>query len=482
MSIQNVPLESQDLTDEELAKLVIKNYGYKLKYCTEWKSWILYEGRIWKKVDTPVTFNFVWRIVDSIKAAICEKQKNTKTGANVDASQTLTQKLKAVVKLGNVRPAENIMRAAQGMNPVSITEFDTDPYILNCPNGILDLKTMQLKPHDPSQLLTKTTGAAYIGKYHSSLWLDTVASIFPNEETRNYVQKVLGYTLCGGNKEELAFFLFGTGGNGKGVIMGTVIQTLGDYAVVIPSDTLVTAGNYGEDGSGVSPHIAALRGARLASASETNNGRTLNASVLKQLTDQGKVLYARGIRQDPIQFIATHVLFLESNYPPAITDVRDNGLTRRIMIIPFKQTFSAEQGNRNNDLKELLATQEAKEDVLTWLVEGYRKYTQEGLKPPMEVIEANRGYYDDNDIVGHFIESKCVLGSGSDYKITKGMLYSDFLQFYRNECGQYPMSARAFNQIIAKMPGIIEKKIHGVRYWAGIMRNKTPILDPKVDK
>ena len=463
-------LSKETLRNSEEAALMMKQYGTCVRFCKTFNSWLHYTGKKWEPLTRAEMFNYAKKTIDSIKNAILAEIKNTP--GDSERMKDLTAFLNRVITQYDRKPLADIVGRAEGLGPCDAAIFDTASNLLNCDNGVLDLKTGQLQQHKPEQMLMKNTGVAYTGKYHSSLWRDTVADILPDPATRAYMQKALGYALTGSVKRHECYFLKGAGGNGKGIILETVAAVLGDYATTIPIDILLTSRDDKDAGRSPTPQIAKLKGVRLAICSESELGRTFNAATLKYLTG-GDRLTGRMLHQNPIEFEPTHKIFFSSNYSPMLKDSNDKGVRRRLVIIPFNVTFSKEAGNLDLNLGEKLATKENHEDVLTWLVEGWQKYQREGLEPSTQMKNEMADYYDSNDYIGDFILNHCDLGEGR--KILRSALYGAFRQVYFNECGQYPMSARSFYQIIEKRPGISQKRENGGRYLIGIDLRLKPI-------
>lgn len=456
-------LNPELLTDYSLAELTVKQYGDRLKYCTDLKTWIMYNGKYWQAIDREKAYRHVVKVVEAIKREITQAMNQVE--GDGERAKALTSLFRQAVDRRNNRHLRDVVTVMQGMNTCHAIDFDRDPYTLNCDNGLLDLKTGKLSPHSSNQMCMKCTGVAYTGTSHSSLWRDTVAAILPNEKTRHYMQKVLGYAICGDVSKHESYFLKGNGGNGKSLIMETVAAVLGSYSVVIPIETLLSNG-LDESGNAATPVIAGLRGMRLAICGESELGRSLNAAAFKKLTG-GDTLNARGLYQGLISFRPSHHLFFTSNYDIALKDATDGGLKRRLKVIVFPVTFSEEAGNLDTELYSKLRERKSQEEVLAWLVEGFQAYQAEGLKEPPQVKADTQGYYDENDIIGDFVREYCEVGP--DKRINRVDLYKDYCQYYQNECGRFPLSKRTFFQIIQKR-GFRTMQSGKYRYFMGINR------------
>ena len=174
---------------------------------------------------------------------------------------------------------------------MTVDVWDKDPWLLNTPGGIVDLQTGKMLPHDPEQYITKITAVAPEGDCPRWLrFLDEITG--GNVELQQFLQRVAGYSLTGSTKEHALFFAYGTGGNGKGVFLNTLSAILADYAAVAPMESFIA--------SNAERHptdLAGLRGARLVTSQETEEGRRWAESKIKALTG-GDPISARFMRQD----------------------------------------------------------------------------------------------------------------------------------------------------------------------------------------
>ena len=466
-----IVLNDELLTDSNLAELVTSQYGDRLKYCKDMKTWLAYNGQYWAPIDMEGAYKYVLLVLDGIKSEIVKALYQVQ--GDGERAKVLTSLFRKIIDRRNNGHLRDVVTVMKGIRPCMAVDFDKDPYFLNCTNGLLNLKTGELLPHSPSQMCMKCTKAAYTGPLHSSLWSNTVAAILPHEKKRHYMQKVLGYSICGDVEEHESYFLKGNGGNGKSLVMETVKAALGSYSVVIPIETLLSNG-FDESGNTATPSIASLKGKRLAICGESELGRTLNTATFKKLTG-GDTLTARGLYEKLISFTPSHHLFFTSNYDISLKDATDDGLKRRLKVIVFPVTFSKEAGNLDTSLYTKLRERKSQEEVLAWLVDGFKAYQVEGLKEPPQVKADTQGYYDENDAIGDFIREYCELGP--EKRINRTDLYKDYCQYYQNECGHFPMAARSFFQVISKRPGISTLRSHGKRYLVGIARKLAPILN-----
>lgn len=441
----------------------------KFLYCTDLKTWLKYDGKKWRPI-TPVELQEPARMAVKYTLATLARGYATFTERGGTLADETQKKYTAILNYLNGKAQDNVciqnsIRLAAGKpgTMCQAADFDRDPYLLNCDNGVLNLKTGELIPHNPKHRFMKCTRAAYDGKAHSTLWADTMRQIVPDAETRDYVQRMAGYCLYGGIREQKLFFLYGRGGTGKGTFIETLGHALGDYATSIPIEILLSSRN-GRDGNNATPEKAKLKGVRLALTSESGLGNYFDDGTLKLLTG-GDVITARPLHSNPISFSPSHKLVGSSNYMPSIKDVTDDGIKRRLVIIPFHAKFK-----RDNTLRPRLEAPENLSDCLIWAYEGYRKWQKLGLDDDtysQEIAAANKTYYMDNDSIGEFLDGSCDIGP--EYKEDVRILYDAYKDF-ANDTGAMLLSRSGFTRELKRRLNAARVKSNGHVYLTGVRK------------
>lgn len=435
----------------------------KFLYCTDLKSWLKYDGKRWCRVESvelqePARLAIKKELADMSAAYAIYMQGSGELDENLQgAYNSILSYLNGAAQ--NRVYIDNAIKLAAGKPAIMCksTDFDNTPYLLNCANGVLNLKTFELMPHSPKQMFMKCTRAAYTPREHSSLWRDTMRQIVPDNDTYEYVQRMAGYCLTGNCSEELLFFLHGHGGTGKGTFTETLGYALGDYSTSVPVEILLSS-KWEKGGNSPSPYIAGLKGTRLAFSSESGMGNYFDEATLKHLTG-GDTITGRFLHSNPITFEPSHKLVISSNYMPAIHDATDDGVKRRLVIIPF----NADIKKRDTTLKNRLHTPENLSDCLLWAVEGCRKWQATGLGEgtfPQEIKDTIKGYYDENDTLAQFVEANCKFGPNEE--VSGKQLYKEFKDFAdENEADE--MTRRTFTQAMVKKYGAQIKNgfVHG---------------------
>lgn len=386
------PVGPFPLTDLGNSERLVAMHGHEIRHAPG-LGWMVWDGRRWARDDTGGLLRRAKLTARAIyhDAAGCENDDERKRIAGWAHSSEFEARLKAMVSLAASELAV-VVRAG---------DLDANPYLLNCQNGALDLKTGELRPHAPGDLLTRLAGASYTPTAPSSVWAAFVERILPHAEVRGYVQRLLGVAAVGELLEHVLPFFHGGGANGKSTLLDAVRFALGDYAIQMPADVLMLK----RDGmsAGDQSALMQLRGVRLASTVETEDGRRLAESLVKSLTGETRIR-AKLMRQDPVEFTASHTLVLAANHRPRIAGT-DLAIWRRIHLVPFEETIAP--GEQDRRLGAKLAAEA--DGVLAWIVAGCVDYQQRGLDPPAAVIAATAAYRTAEDPLGDWLAWCCVL-------------------------------------------------------------------------
>lgn len=401
-------LPATDTGNAERLKII---YGDKLKFLPEkgrGAAWMKWDGKKWASTYESGLYNMVSTMAGlSYRAADSYLQADM---SNPDSIKLKKAILSFLSRTGNQKQIDSCLKRARGLFDASITDFDKDAYLLNVQNGIVDLKTGNLLPHDKARMCSKICRAYYPDhrKAGASLWEKAIAAILPDEKERHYMQKWAGYMLVGSAPEEKLLFLYGEGGTGKGTFISTIGYMLGDYADTLDIEVFLSSRNDGHaGGSGPSPEIAKLAGVRLAVASESGLGRKLNDAKVKNMTGRDD-LTARYLYGQQFTFSPVVKFVLQSNYMPAVLDANDTGIRRRLVIAPFMENLDKA---RDPMLKERLKEPENLAAVLAWCVDGCLMWQKEGLRePPKRFQQQAARFYEDSDTLQQFIDDCCATG------------------------------------------------------------------------
>jgi putative DNA primase/helicase len=423
-------------TDEALALRFADQHETDLRYVAAWSRWFHYDGQCWRVDNTLLAFDLARRICREA-AAGCNK----KNVANALASA------KTVAAVERLTKADRRLAA-------TIDQWDADPWLLNTPAGVIDLQTGKLRPHRPGDYFTKITAVAPSAA-GCPRWKAQLNRILNNEvELISYLQRVLGYSLTGETTEQALFFAYGTGANGKGVTINTVAGILKDYAQTATAETFTASFTDRH-----TTELAALRGARLVTVGETEEGRRWAESRIKALTG-GDPIRARFMRQDEFEFMPQLKLLISGNHKPGLRSV-DEAMRRRFHLIPFVVTIPEEERDPNfaNTLKDEWPA------ILTWMIEGCLMWQLERLKPPAAVRDATAAYLEAQDALAAWLEECCECAPHGFE--TRAALFDSWTA-WATSSGEHVGTRARFLDALEERARLEPAKSHGTRGFRGV--------------
>lgn len=334
-------------------------------------------------------------------------------------------------------------------------DADTLAIGLDGASKVIELGTGIYRAATQDDYITKSVNATELGNaFEATRWIQFMDEIFGGDaELVDWVQRWCGYLLSGSTNEQCFVFCYGSGSNGKSVFIEMLKHLLGDYAKAIQPEML--ANNQRTAGS-ATPELAALKGVRLALATETEEGVQLAESLIKSLTG-GDTIVARPLYSSPIEYIPQFKIMLTGNHKPQIRG-NDDGIWRRVRLLHFTQKFSKE----NCDPFLLSKLKAESNHILAWLVDGHSAWQKRGLKDTPKSIEtATADYRSDQDIVGRWIDDRCEM----DFKAesTVGMLYQSYSMWCDEnglkKCSNIILSRRLADRGLSK-----RHTVHGAVY------------------
>jgi putative DNA primase/helicase len=394
--------------------------------------------------------------IEGVIASLEREAKEQDGTDNIDAYKRWAHRSQAAPKLAAMRDITARMRGIS----TGLLDFDAHPHLLNVLNGTVDLKMGKLLPHSRQNLLTKLCPTSYLPINVCPNFIRFLTEIMDNNKAMvDFIQRCLGYSLIGDrNDEKLFLVLHGSGANGKSTLLETVRAVLGsDFTLSTPTSTLLK-----KRSDGIPNDVARLRGARLVTASETNEGRGLDASLVKRLTG-GDPIDARFLRGEWFTFDCTFVLWLATNHRPVITDDSE-GIWDRVRLVPFDVRIP--EGQRDEGLRDRLVATE-REGILAWMVQGALDYQAGGLRPPDRVMIATKEYRTEQDPVLTFLAEMCTEDRDNfGMKVRTTELYRAYAEWSEHQ-EETPIGKKKFNSKISNR-GYTRIVNRGDQYWRGI--------------
>ncbi|MDP9373602.1 MAG: phage/plasmid primase, P4 family, partial [Chloroflexota bacterium] len=435
------------LTDDGNARRLVARYGHLFRHCPKWGKFLAWDGRRWRVDDTGA----VMRLAKQTARALLREAADIPDDA---ASRGLTRWAQTSQSRTRLEAMVELAKSEPGV-PVEPDQLDADPWLLNVENGTLDLRTGDLRPHDRADLITKLAPVAFDPDAAAPTFDHFLARIFDNNQRLiGFVQRSVGYALTGDTREQAAFFWFGGGANGKSTLAKLLLDLLGDYARQTPTETLMA-----KRGEGIPNDVAVLKGARLVAATETDEGRRLSESLLKQMTG-GDRIAARFMRAEWFEFTPQFKIVLSGNHRPQIRGT-DDGIWRRIRLVPF--AVQIPEAERDERLPERLRAELP--GVLAWAVRGCLAWQRDGLAAPPEVTAATSAYRGEMDVLAQWLVECCALDPAAT--ATAGDLYDSY-RWWMEDAGERPLPQRMFGLRLQERGFTSRRGTGGVRLWRGV--------------
>lgn len=445
-SRKSVPKKLYTFDDTGNAERMFDYFGDILKYSYVDKRWLYYRDGKW-------TYDNVGEIYRVADAALEVMKRESTLWEEHEGGIFFDDFKKHLKKTRSNNTKKAMVKELEHRVPILPKNMDTDKMAVNCKNGIIDLRTGKLIPHDINKFMTKMLNVKLPETPETpKLWLNFLGDIFGGDrELIRYIQKAVGYSLSGSTTEQCVFFLYGTGRNGKSTFLEIVRYIMGDYATNIQPETIMVRPSQGSANS----DIARLKGARFVTSVEPNEGMRINEGLLKQLTGDD-VVTARKLYGDEFEFKPEFKLWMATNHKPIIRGT-DTGIWRRIHIIPFTVSIPIEKVDRRLKYK----LREELPDILAWAVEGCRLWQLEGLRMPEAVLDAVQEYRHEMDVISAFTDACCVEGG----EVKASQLYAVYSE-WAGENNEYRMSSTKFGTEMAKRFDKAKKR--DGRYYLGI--------------
>jgi putative DNA primase/helicase len=359
--------------------------------------------------------------------------------------------------LAKIRFVSSVERAAKADPKIAVSQeiWDTDPWLLGTPEGVIDLRTGIVSASSPDLYISRhTTIAPASAGTPAPLWqafLDGATK--QDKELQSFLQRMSGYAMTGHVNEEVLGFLYGTGGNGKGVFLGTIAGILGEYAISVPIEVF-TAGSR----INLEYYRAQMAGTRLVTASETERQATWAESQIKEMTGNETPISARHPYGQPFTYRPQFKIVIMGNHAPKLKG-RSPAMERRLRIVPFNHKPEIP----DLDLKEKLKPEYPA--ILRWMVDGCLLWRKDRLGTADAIMSATSEYFEREDAFGRWMDERCILDESLQMK--PGKLLADF-NAWAKDGGDDEMDSKSFAEMIDRTDGLTRGRSNGVRHVAGI--------------
>lgn len=458
------PARKRTWDDIGNADRLVDRYADRIRFAVDAEKWAVYvEDSRWAFDGSPTyMLGLVRQMLDDLPDTEAYEYDDTpRVDANNKEKPSERQEFFKFVgrqRIHSRMVAATIVARTAGSVQAHMGDFDADPFLLNCRNGVIDLRTGELVEHKPEMMLASITGCEYRPDAQAPQWQRFLATVMPEQDVRAYLARIIGYTLTGDTGEQVLFLHHGSGANGKGVFLQVCRALLGTYGQSIPQDTLLAKPGAG---GGIPNDVARMIGKRLLITSETGVGRHLDDELVKQLTG-GDEVSARFMRGEFFEFTPVGKIHIMTNHLPNVSG--GDGIARRLQDIGWNITIPPEKRDRH--LAARIIAQELP-GVLAWAVRGCLEWQQQGLDAPAAVRRKTAEHVFQADPIAQWAEERTAATEGSEVETRQ--LYTDY-KSWTEDGGARPMTEKAFIQVLderkwqrGKHPTTRRSLVYGVR-------------------
>ena len=444
-------------TDLGNARRLIARHGADIRFVPEWGKWLIWDNTHWR-VDQD---GAIMRLAkETVRAMYAE-------AGTLDDARKRAELGKYALKCEAEARLDAMVSLAETEGEVILPAhlIDADPWLLGVQNGVVDLRTGKFRAAEREDFITKRAGAAFDPEATCPNWLEFIDTITGHDRAlAEYHQRVVGYTLTGSTREEVLFVLYGIGNNGKSTWRETLHDLMGDYAMAADAGLLVERKTPG----GATPELARLKGRRMVAVNETAENDKLNEARVKFITSQDKIT-ARNLYEGFFDFVPTHKTFLTTNHKPVIRGT-DIGIWRRIHLLPFTEVIPEQKVVKDFRAQRLIPELPG---ILNWALAGLKDYLNQGLNPPKAVQAATNEYRQDMDVVGQWIDERCILNPQAT--VPTALAYSDYQRWAQSEIG-WELTRLKFRRHLTDRGFGAPKGTGGQRTIAGLALKSPPPL------
>ncbi len=421
---------SPERSEDSLALLFVERHGAGLRW-SPGIGWVRSDATRWVRDDNLTRFDAA--------RAVCRNVGMTAEGADRK-------------RLASAKTVNAVVSLAQSDRRIVVPDdaWDANPLELNTPAGVVDLRSGAMRSRLDNDYLMRVTSVAPDFEAPCPTWHRFLDDVFLGDgEVIAFVQRMLGYCLTGDRREQVFFFAYGEARNGKSTLFDLVLDIMGDYALKLPTTTLMTSKHTQHP-----TELAQLRGRRLALSNELSAGMFWDEARIKELTGDA-TLTARFMRADFFSFPQTQKHLVSGNYQPRLRG-GDPAMARRVVLIPFLAKF--EGPRRVKDMGLRLAAEAPA--VLAWIIQGAAKWHVDGLQIPQGVVNASREYLAEHDDIGMWMEECCDREDGAMSSASE--LYRAF-SAWKSARGESAPSMTNFGHMVTTA-GISKKLSNGWKY------------------
>lgn len=435
-------LENIALTDSGNAEYLAALYGDKLRYDHRRRRWLIWNEHRWERDENELI----------TRCSLDAARARLKMAVDLKDDDRRSRMVKWALASENHSRLNAAIDIAKALHPITTSgaTYDADPWVVGCNNGVIDLRTGELRPGRPTDDITMNTGVDFYPGAQAPRFNQFMQEVFNGDEDLiDFVQMAVGYSLSGITREHAIFLCYGSGANGKSTLFNAIRAAFGEYSTNTPFSTFEL------NQQSVNNDVAALAGTRFVTAAETSEARKLNEARIKAITG-GDPVTARFLFGEWFTYTPTYKVWLAMNHKPVIT-ANDDGIWRRVRLLPFVVNFRGKEDKLLGDTLKAEAP-----GILAWAVRGCQAWLNHGdLITPAAVQKATDDYRLESDVIGQFLE-ECTIEK-PDGRISGSSLYAAYKKWCV-QAGEREITGTAFGRRIKERDGIDYVKT-GHKVW-----------------
>lgn len=441
------------LTDAHLAQTVADVILVGRYVWADGLGWLRWDGRRWERTPRQDVIEQVRQWAIGRLADANSKVAQAMAAGDHTKAKQLQGLVKEWMKICGRSRIEAITALAQGVVMVSADQFDRHHHLLNTANGVVDLRTGDLLPHSPHLWLTKITETPYRPDAQHRDWTAALACL--PADVLDWMQIRFGQAATGYMPDDdMLVICQGSGRNGKSTLFTGLHKALGDYSVLVSERVLMA------NPDAHPTEMMDLRGARMALIEETPEERRLDVQRLKKVVGTPRIK-ARYIRENTVEFEATHSLFITTNHRPQVNQT-DYGTWRRLALVQFPYTFTG-AANDHGLRARIQYDPDVHAAALAWIVEGAKRWFAAGQitpPPPQTVAQDTAEWRASADTILAFWQDHLVPDPTAHIMATE--LFTEFSR-YLQEKGLPVWSERTFVERFAEHEVVTRHGVQKVR-------------------
>ncbi|MCX6971979.1 MAG: phage/plasmid primase, P4 family [Verrucomicrobia bacterium] len=442
---------SHTANDAGRAGRFVARFGEDIRFVPERGQWLTWASDRW----TPDTDGAMVRLAMQLSREMLADSAAI-GGTDDTSAKARSVAAKEAIAIGDRRNIENMLKLAQVDRKIllPVASLDGDPWLVGAQNAVVDLRTGTVREYGRTDYITRRLGCNLDPQAKCPRWDLFMQEVLPDADVRRFVWKAAGYSISGSMQEQVFFFLFGCGRNGKSIFTQTIEHVLGDLA-----------GTAGKALLAVDPHkahpkreLAAIAGLRLLLGTEVGDSEKLNEEIIKTITGGDSVEGAH-LYQNSFKFRPLCKIWISGNHRPDITGT-DDGIWRRVRPVPFLEKFDGDKADRG--LADKLRSEAS--GILNWLVQGCLLWRKEGLAMPPAIAGTLAEYRSDQDVLGGFIDSAVI--EDQQARLKHADLFEKYLEWSRAENIRFTVTSKKLAKRLRER-GWLSDRATGQTLWTG---------------